>query len=272
MKPPKLAMCNFIEEVPSLKRFALANGFAGVDWTFRADDLPATPLEESRLAGKIAQLHPLEVRYHLAFEAVDLGDEVDSRAEFAMTVFRRACALVARLDGRFMTIHLGLGRASTVGLSWERTLGALAHLVRYGKSLGVTVCLENLAWGWSSRPELFEKLIRKSRAGVTLDIGHARVCPSVETQRYAFEDFVAPHPETVVNAHIYHEERDDRHLPPDSLDDLRQRLDILSGLPCDWWVLELREEQALLATLEVVRAYWNGDSHRQSPSDLAAIR
>lgn len=257
MNRPKLALCNFISDAPTLKHLAQAKGFAGVDWTLKVEDLPRTPLEESRLRRKIAQLHPLEVRYHLAFAAVDLGDVESSRADYAMEVFRLACTVLSRLEARYMTIHLGLGRDSTVGLSWERTLTALADLVSYGKSLGLTVCLENLAWGWSSRPELFEKLVRKSQAGVTLDIGHARVCSSVATQGYTFEDFIAPHPEKIVNAHLYHEERDDRHVPPEHPDDLRHRLDLLSSLSCDWWVLELREEPALLATLDVVRAYWN---------------
>lgn len=271
MNLPKLALCNFIPDITILKSLAIANGFAGVDWTLKVEDLPQNPLEESRLLRKIAQLHPLEVRYHLAFQAVDLGDADSAKAECAMHIFRRACALVSRLDGRYMTIHHGLGRDSTVGLSWERTLVALADLVRYGKSLGITVCLENLAWGWSSRPELFEKLVRKSQAGVTLDIGHARVCSSVETQGYTFEDFVAPHPEKVVNAHIYHEERDDRHLPPENLDDLQKRLNILSCLPCDWWVLELREEPGLLATLGVVRAYWDAMSGQQAQGFAATL-
>ena len=121
MNLPKLAMCNFISDVATLKWFALANGFAGVDWTLKVEDLPENPLDESRLLRNIAYLHPLEVRYHLAFAAVDLGDAESDRAECAMDVFRRACALVSRLNGRYMTIHLGLGRESTVGLSWERT-------------------------------------------------------------------------------------------------------------------------------------------------------
>jgi sugar phosphate isomerase/epimerase len=249
-------MCNFISDVSTLRSFALANGFAGVDWTLKVEDLPVNPLDESRLLKKIVHLHPLEVRYHLAFQAVDLGDAESARAGCAMGVFRRACVLVSRLNGRYITIHLGLGRDSTVGLSWERTLGALADLVAYGKSLGITVCLENLAWGWSSRPELFEKLIRKSQAGITLDIGHARVCSSVQTQGYTFEDFAAPYPDMIHNAHIYHEERDDRHLPPQHLDDLHHRLTVLSALSsCDWWVLELREEPALLTTLGMVKEY-----------------
>jgi sugar phosphate isomerase/epimerase len=252
---PRLAMCNFISDASLLKGFALTNGFSGVDWTFKVEDLPRTPWDETRLLKKIARLRPLEVRYHCAFKGIDLGDVRSEEAERAMKIFRDVCRLVGKLDGRYVTIHVGLGRDSTKGLSWERSLTALADLVNYGKSLGITICLENLAWGWSSRPELFEKFIRKSRAGVTVDIGHARVSPSVQSQHYAFEDFVAPHQEKIFNAHIYHEEWEDGHTPPQRLDDIRDRLQILTSLPCNWWVLELREQGALLTTLEMVRDY-----------------
>jgi sugar phosphate isomerase/epimerase len=264
MMLPRLAMCNFMSDVFVLKRFALANGFSGVDWTFKVADLPRTPLEETRLLKKIGRLHPLEVRYHCAFSGIDLGDVHSQMAQRAMELFQRVCCLVAKLDGRYMTIHVGLGRDSTEGLSWERSLEALADLVNYGKSLGISVCLENLAWGWSSRPELFEKLVRKSQAGVTVDIGHARVSPSVKSQQYAFEDFVAPHPEKVVNAHVYHQEWEDGHVPPQHLDDIRDRLNVLIALPCNWWVLELREPQALLATLDIVRGYLSTMPDRQA--------
>jgi sugar phosphate isomerase/epimerase len=252
---PKLAVCNFLSDVCALKRFAMMNGFSGVDWTLKVEDLPRSTADESPLLRQIAQLHPLEVRYHLAFNGTDLGDSEIGNAHRAMEIFRSACKLVSRLGGRYMTVHLGLGLDSTKGLSWERSLAALAALVDYGKELGVAVCLENLAWGWSSRPELFEKLVRKSRAGVTLDIGHAKVCSSVQSQAYTFEDFIAPHPDRVLNAHIYHEECEDRHLPPQQPNDLIDRLNVLSRLSCDWWVLELHEEPALLSTLGMVNEY-----------------
>jgi len=254
---PKLAMCNFIPEVEKLRSFALNRGFSGIDWTFKVEDLPRNAFEEARILHKISRLQPLEVRYHCAFAHTDLGDADGAKALAAMEVFRQACRLVSRLDGKFITIHVGLGRDSTEGLLWERTLESLTALVQFAGGMGIRICLENLAWGWSSRPQLFEKLIRKSSAGVTWDLGHARVCPSVESQQYEVGDFVLPHAERVVNAHIYHEERDDRHHPPQELADLAERLQLLCALPCDWWVLELRDEQALSATLEVVHRFLN---------------
>ncbi|HOI96008.1 MAG TPA: TIM barrel protein [Syntrophobacter fumaroxidans] len=255
----KLAVCNFQDDPLEIRRLALENGFSGVDWTFKLDELPEDPAGESEIIGKIAALHPLEVRYHCAFKEVDLGDEDATEARAAMALFRRICRLVHRMDGRFVTIHLGLGREAMNGLSWDRTTKALSELVSFARGLGIRICLENLASGWSSRPELFEKLIRRSGAGVTLDIGHAAVSHSVETQHYAVEDFVLPHQEKVFNAHIYHEERDDVHLPPSRLEDVKERLNLLRSLSCDWWVLELREPAALFQTLSIVNEYFQSN-------------
>jgi sugar phosphate isomerase/epimerase len=254
---PKLAICNFIPNVEDLKQKALAQGFAGVDWSFHLNDLPSSSRDEVRLLRRISWLRPLEVRYHCAFNELDLGDTDPAKADAAMAIFRKVCLLISQVDGHFLTIHVGLGRESTLDLSWRRTLQALADLVRLAEDQGICVCLENLATGWSSRPDLFEKLIRKSGAGVTLDIGHAMASPSVESQHYGFEDFITPHQAKVRNAHIYHEEHDHSHWPPQSLDDIACRLDVLRSLPCDWWVLELRDEPALLATLGVIGEYFS---------------
>ncbi len=255
MSLPTIAICNFFHDTATLGQTAVKHGFSGVDWTFTLESLPRNEIEELRLARDISMLNGLEVRYHCAFKGVDLGDEDDRKAGAAMEVLQQACRVVSRLDGRFMTVHLGLGRKSPEGLSWDRTVDGLAELVSCAEDLGVHLCLENLASGWSSRPQLFEKLVRRSNAGITLDIGHARVCHSVQCQIFELEDFVIPHPERVFNAHIYHEEIDDRHVPPVCVDDLRERLDLLRLLSCNWWVLELREEGPLLTTLKIVREY-----------------
>jgi sugar phosphate isomerase/epimerase len=272
MALPKLAMCNFMSDVENLRQIALDHGFSGVDWTFKLEDLPATEIDESRLHRRISRLQPLEVRYHCAFNGVDLGDTDAQKAHEAMGIFRKACHLVSKLDGKFMTVHLGLGRNSYDELSWEHSVDSLADLVRFAEDLGIRVCLENLASGWSSRPELFEKLVRKSNAGVTLDIGHAHVSPSVQNQHYAVEDFVSPHHDRVCNAHVYHEECDDGHTAPEKLDDMLERLHLLHSLPCDWWVLELRNPNALFSTLEVVRQFFDAVPEGRPAQDLGMLR
>ncbi|NLI81865.1 MAG: TIM barrel protein [Deltaproteobacteria bacterium] len=271
MPKPRLAICNFIPDVERLRSTALEHGFSGVDWTFTLEDVPGGKGHKQSLIRRISRLHPLEVRYHCAFKGVDMGDEDPEKADRAVDIFRETCRLVAHLEGRFMTVHLGLGRESCDDLSWERTLSSLADLVAFGRNLGVRVCLENLASGWSSRPELFEKLVRKTNAGVTLDIGHARVSPSIQSRHYAFEDFISPHYEHVHNAHVYHEEIDGSHTAPQSLDEIGERLHLLSCLPCDWWVLELREEEALFSTLQVVREFFDAVPHERPAQYLGML-
>jgi len=122
--------------------------------------------------------------------------------------------------------------------------------------MSVRVCLENLIWGWTSKPNLFEKLIRRSGADVTLDIGHAHACASVQSQQYTVEDFVTPHADRVCNAHIYHTEIPGQgHIPPKKKEDIQDRLSLLKEIGCDWWVLEIREVEGLLKTKKIVDEY-----------------
>ncbi len=253
---PNLACPNFIANAVHLRDFARENGFNGIDWSFTLEDFPDSPAAESDLIRMITCLEPLEVRYHCALKKVDFGNIDEVEDEKAMTVFKRVCNLVCIVRGDTLTIHLGLGQESTDHLFWDRAIERLAELVGLAHKQGIRLCLENLAWGWTSRPQLFEKFLRRTGCWATLDIGHARVSPSVVSRHYDLEDFVLPHSDRFLNAHIYHEEINDRHIPPETVQDIEDRLRLLWGLPqCDWWVLELREESALLQTCDVVRAF-----------------
>ena len=256
MRKPKLACCNFIQDPLALKAFALTHDLDGIDWSFTAANAPNRPSEESRLKEIIDKLEPLEVRYHCAIHNMDLGDRDVKNSKQALSAFKDLSRTVAKLGGRYFTIHVGLGRSRTHELSWDDTVDKMSQLVQFANNLGVRICLENLAWGWTSRPHLFEKLIRKSGAYATLDIGHAKVSPYVTSQHYDLEDFVGPQPDRFLNAHVYNVENSEGHLAPDSLSDMKNRLSLLRSLPlCDWWVLELHREEPFLQTLRVTREF-----------------
>ncbi len=253
---PKLAICNFFSDIETLRSFALSHGFSGIDWSFDADALPATPAEESNWVQGLSALDTFEVRYHCPFHQIDLGHDDPKEAKKADGIFHRIIRLVSKVQGKYLTIHIGLGHDSTEPLSWEATIENLRRLVEYGAERRVRICLENLAWGWTSKPHLFEKLVRGSGAAVTFDIGHAHACESVRSHHYSAEDFVTPHSDRVLNAHVYHTEISGvGHLPPDRLEDIEGRLNILRDIGCDWWVLEVRETDGLLQTIKVVDEY-----------------
>lgn len=262
---PRIAIVNISDDPVVLKRLAKANGFSGIDWSFEAEKLPSTPLGESAWIRSQAALQPLEIRYHCPFSRLDLGDSDPSQASIAKAVLSRVVRLVSRAGGRYLSIHLGLGLDSTEGLSWERTVQNLSDLVQFGAVHGVKVCLENLAWGWTARPNLFEKLVRRSCAWVTLDIGHAAVCEAVKSGYYSFRDFVDPHPERILNAHVYHKEIPGiGHVAPSSPEEVADRLFSLLEVGCPWWVIEVKELEEILRTKEIVDLFLDSLRERKS--------
>jgi sugar phosphate isomerase/epimerase len=253
---PKLAVCNLFEDPARLKELALNHGFSGIDWSFDPARLPMTPCEESQWAKQISLLTPVKVRFHCPFYQVDVGHDDPEVANRASNLFRRIIRLVSRAGGRFLTIHIGLGHDSTEPLSWEASITNLRQLVHYASNFRVRLCLENLAWGWTSRPNLYEKILRRSGAASTFDIGHAHACESVRSQLYTFEDFVTPHLDRILNAHVYHTEISGvGHVPPEDVADMEARLRLLQAVGCDWWVIEIREMEGLLKTKRIVDDY-----------------
>jgi sugar phosphate isomerase/epimerase len=246
-------MINLFESPGEVRAFAREQGFDGVEWSFRLNDIPESPAAQSGWVRRIHRLQPLEVRFHCPFYRIDLGHDDPERAGRAAVIFRHIVKLVSKAGGGVLSIHIGLGRDSTEPLSWEATVSNLRDLVQFGARNRVRVSLENLAWGWTSRPNLFEKLVRMSGAGVTLDLGHALVCESVRSGQYAVEDFVTPHPERITGAHVYHEEVEGRgHTSPEQCGDIASRLRLLLETGCDWWTLELHDPERLRQTRDVV--------------------
>ncbi len=257
MNGPKLACCNFFTKATVVREYAMDYGFHGVDWTLVQEDIPSSDSQERNLIRTMWSLRPLEIRYHLFFVQNEIGRNPLEQAVNNGNIFFRSCRMLSRLGARSVTIHVGLDKTSSFGeISWQDTLTNTKRLVDFARSFGLRVCLENLPWGWTSRPDLFEKILRKSSCWGTLDIGHAKVSRSVMSGDFEIEDFALPHPERILNAHVYHEEVDNGHVPPTCVADIEDRLQLLMGLPlCDWWVLELREHNALSKTLQVVREF-----------------
>lgn len=255
---PRIVCPNFIEPIDDLIEFANDYGFDGVDWTFSPGNLPRDRSEEAGFISEIHKLRPLPVRYHCYFNDSGFGDHDHERRQSAMNSFHRALRLVSKVQGRSMTVHIGLGRDSSEDLSWPNVIDSLSQLVNYAADRRIKICLENLPYGWTARPDLYEKLIRKTNSWATLDIGHAKASDHVSSQSFDIEDFVAPHPERFLNAHVYDHETLDGHTAPETLADIETRLNVLTGLPlCDWWVLELREERPLVKMLSVAREFWS---------------
>ncbi len=57
---PKIALCNFIPDLNELKKFAKEHGFSGIAWPFDINELPVTPLQQSKWIRAMADLNPID--------------------------------------------------------------------------------------------------------------------------------------------------------------------------------------------------------------------
>jgi hypothetical protein len=121
--------------------------------------------------------------------------------------------------------------------------------------------------------------VTESDAFVTIDIGHAHAVRHLHSQKEVFEEYILPHRDRLLNAHVYHTELEGYgHVPPADLTDISDQLDLL-GLAdsCDWWVIELMKPSELLHTRDLLENYLETSSlqtvavPQQSPFPLGAI-
>ncbi len=248
---PVIAMCNiFDQDADRLAKFAAENGFTGIDWSLD----PSLP--ESEFLSLMQSLIGFEVRYHCRFHGVDVA-YADRRGDDSLALLMRTVDQVARAGGRHMTVHSGLGNPAGEGIEMARAIDNLSVLVAHGRRNGVAVALENLTTPLTNDPLLFQRIVRESGAYVTIDIGHAHAVRNLHPQGDIFGDYVLPHRDRLLNAHIYHTELEGYgHVPPETLSDISARLDLL-GLAesCDWWVIELMNPSEVLRTRDLLRCY-----------------
>lgn len=248
MKNPRFALTNiFDQDAGRLAEFAHKFGFEGIDWSLSLNQ------SQRDFLRKMDKLKGFEVRYHCFWPRIDFA-YADQRAEQAMHIFRQMMGFVSKADGRYITVHIGLGQSSVKELDWEKAIKNLLSLVLFGAERGITICLENITTAWTSNPKMFKTLVERTGAGVTLDIGHVHACWKDKSFEDFFKLYVLPNKERIFNAHIYHTEVPQRgHVAPENLEQIFYRLWLLRSVTrCDWWVIELSRLDEILKTRDIL--------------------
>ncbi len=248
---PNIALCNiFDQDAEKLAEFAAEHGFSAIDWSID----PTLP--EQEFLSLMQSLAGCQVRYHCRFHGVDVA-YTDQRGDDSLALLLRTVEQVARAGGRHMTVHCGLGNPSGEGIELARAIDNLTILVAHGRANGVSVALENLTTPLTNDPFLFRRMVLESDAYVTIDIGHAHAVRHLRPQNDIYRDYVLPHRDRILNAHIYHTELDGYgHVPPDCLTDIRSRLQLLElAKSCDWWVIELMKPAEILHTRTLLQSH-----------------
>lgn len=143
-------------------------------------------------------------------------------------------------------------------MCFESAKRNLKEVVDYARDKGITVCLENLTFGFTCEPEPYLELIHASGAVANIDIGHASASPIVMNNIMTAEAFIGmilPH---VVSAHVYKVEINDDvlrkgwHIAPDQKEDMASRLNLLLSGKSDWWLIELGDKDEILRTKKFI--------------------
>jgi sugar phosphate isomerase/epimerase len=244
-------MCNiFDQDAERLAEFASRNGFSGIDWSID----PSLP--EREFLSRMKMLAGFQIRFHCRFHGVDVA-YTDRRGDDSLDLLIRTVDQVALAGGRHMTVHTGLGNPCGKGIDLSRAIDNLSLLVAHGRRSGVAVALENLTTPLTNDPLLFHRIVAESGAFVTIDIGHAHAVRGLHPRTEIYSEYILPHRNRLLNAHIYHTELEGfGHIPPESLSDISDRLDLLAlAASCDWWVIELMGQDELLRTRDLLLSY-----------------
>lgn len=192
------------------------------------------------------------VRYHGFFPGYEIAHQDAAVARRAMRLHLSALEAMHGLGEQVITFHVGLRQADPIDV--DRAVQNLSRLAERGRSMGITICLENLRHGPTSDPENVAAWARASGAMITLDVGHAVSCQRVRSGELTALDFLETVADRLWEVHMYEQETD-RHHPPRDMAILGPIVDRLLDTLCPWWTIELDDYGEALATRALLLDY-----------------
>jgi sugar phosphate isomerase/epimerase len=265
MKKPFLALSSraSFNRYRECIRYAKGNHYQGIEWYLDYYRLPAWKGLRDKFFNTLRK-SDLQYSFHAPSNDVELALKDRSYSAVALEYLKMYIDFLAELAPVMFTIHIGARRIPIEELSWEHAMDHLKRLTEHGSSKNVTVCLENLAHGWTGNPEKLMEMVTASGARITFDIGHARGGKWVQEGHGTAPDFLNIIAPKLLNAHVYeYENEKGEHLVPGSDTQIFPLLNRLSEIGCQWWVLELNTYQEISQTRMVVEEYFA--SQKQGP-------
>lgn len=270
MKKPLLALSSraSFNRYRECIRYAEENHYQGIEWYLDYYRLPAWKGLRDKFFNTLRQ-SDLQYSFHAPSNDVELALKDRTYSAVALDYLKMYVDFLAELAPVTVTIHIGARRIPVEELSWEHAMDHLKRLTEHGSSKSVTVCLENLAHGWTGNPEKLMEMVTSSGARITFDIGHARGGKWVREGHGTALEFLAIIAPKVLNAHVYEYENErGEHLVPGRDTQILPLLNKLSGIGCQWWVLELNTYQETVQTRMVVEEYFTSQKQKTATSPL----
>jgi sugar phosphate isomerase/epimerase len=219
------------EITPSLIKEVQSHGFTGLEIDLNGGNL-------------FSNFHPdINLRFHCRQYDLSLGEKS------IFNYYQKNIEKIAEVGGSYFTLHYGF---ETNELSKEG-INLLKNLVEMGKKFGVTVAVENLKKGVTSKPQKLLSLLEETGASLTIDLGHLKSSPLGQNKEVA-QKILANFLHYAGEAHIY-EREESGHVPPKNIYELYSFLEILLNSPCNFWVIELPLKDAIRTKVIIEKAF-----------------
>lgn len=257
-KKPKLALSSRYSIVAEeLIAFCREAGLDGIEYTIQSETKEGLDEEFANMK-KLAD-SGIEIRYHFQFKTVEPAHKDPEFAARSVRYYKDCLDAISKLGGRHIIIHLCLNyKFNMEEMCFESAKRNTKAIVDYAREKGITVCLENLTFGFTCEPDPYLTLIRESGADANVDIGHASASPIVMNNIITAEEFIGKILPHTVSSHVYKVEINDDvlrkgwHIAPDKKEDMESRLKLLLSGHSDWWLIELGDQEEILRTKRLI--------------------
>lgn len=260
---PKIALSSrYSLEAQNLIRFASDHDFDGIEYSIQSET--STSLQAEIKNMEVLASSGLEIRYHMPFKKIELAHNDLQHTQESVRYFKECLDVIHHMGGRFVITHLCLGyRFDLDKMKYEHAAKFLGQVVNYAAQKNISLCLENLTFGFTNTPSVFLDLIKSTGAHATIDIGHLASSPVVTEGIITASDFITQLAPYIATAHVYDKEVFDKvkktatHIAPENKESMMTRLKTLLQSNCNWWLIELGDPDELLRTASFARAAYS---------------
>jgi len=227
--------------------------FDAIDWNLDYFRIPAASNARRRFED-IADSAGMPSGFHGPCQDIEIGHIIPEIAAVARGYLMMYVDFLSHFKKTHMTLHMGSRSISMDEMDWKAGCDNLKTVSAYGKSKGVTICIENLKGGWTSDPVKLMELAEYADCGITLDLGHARGSAFIRDGAYDLEGFMRVVLPRLHSLHVYDiETPEGLHVAPATLDNIGKALRLALDNGVGWWVIELDKLDVCIRTKQLIR-------------------
>jgi len=243
MSRPTLAVSSWVCKYPDdMLEIVKNTEFHAIEWDLDYIPIPLSSQRRRQLREKLEKLE-ISLRYHLPHSTCDVGSKSSKVRKISEKYLQLNLELIAGLGANFAVLHFGQYEEKEIP-----TLTSLDSVIEMASKYGITIAIENLPFGPTSRPELLKRIVSESGAELALDVGHAK-------KINALQDFLSLLSSRITHVHFYGFEDDSYNHRPflSDIDALNTASFIRGKSQAEWWTFEMSTLDDCIHLLDIFK-------------------